>query len=131
MTAMIILIAGCGGLKRADMIYYTDQNNNTYTISRSIIDFRAVKPRESSSGLYSGGSDKQVTISADQFKKLSSLAEELLGDAPSHADRREMMTAVLRMGQPPKSREALLYPSEKRTALESALAKAIRESPPR
>lgn len=131
MTAIVILIAGCGGLKRADMIYYTDQNNNTYAISRSLIDFRAMKPRESSSGLYSGGSDKQVAISTAQFKKLSSLAEDLLDNAASHAERREMMTAVLRIGQSSKSREVLLYPSEKRTALESALERTIRESPPR
>ena len=107
------------------MIYYTDQNNNTYSVSATQISYRAIRPENSSSGTYSGGTDRQVSISKEQFKKINSLAEQLFEDFSSHAERREMRTTILKRSKFLKEKKAILYPSDKRAEFEDILKKTL------
>jgi hypothetical protein len=114
-------MGACVSMKKHEMIQYTDQNNNTYSVSATQISYRAIRPENSSSGTYSGGSDRQKTISKDKFKKITSLAEQLFDDSSSHAVRREMRTAMLNIGPTGKEQKVILYPSAKRTEFEEIL----------
>jgi hypothetical protein len=107
------------------MIYYTDQNNNTYSVSATQISYCAIRPENSSSGTYSGGSDRQVNISKEQFKRINCLAERLFKDSSSHAERREMRTTILKKSKSLKEKKAILYPSDKRTEFEDILKQTL------
>ncbi|SDD66275.1 hypothetical protein SAMN04488104_104517 [Algoriphagus faecimaris] len=107
------------------MIYYTDQNNNTYSVSATQISYRAIQPEKSSSGTYSGGTDREVNISEEQFKKINSLSERLFKDSSSHAERREMRTTILKKSKSLKEKKAILYPSDKRAEFEDILKKTL------
>lgn len=119
----LIQLAGCASLKQSPIIYYTDQNNNRFTISRSEIVYIAIKPVESSSGTYSGGTDKQAQITSSDFKLLEKRAFEIMKNKKSHAKRREMLTAVLLIKTAGKSEKAILFPSSLRTEFEMELHK--------
>jgi hypothetical protein len=118
-------MASCASIKQTEMIYYTDQNNNTYSVSAAQISYRAIRPENSSSGTYSGGIDRQVSISKEQFKKINSLAEQLFEDSSSHAARREMRTTILKKSKSLKEKKAILYPSDKRAEFEDILKQTL------
>ncbi len=85
-----------------------------------------MKPVESSSGIYSGGTDKRVQITSSEFKHLEQLAIEMIEDQKSHAQRREMLTAVLWINTVGENKKAILSPSSLRSQFESALRNTVR-----
>lgn len=111
------------------MIYYTDQNNNSYTLTSSTMHYKAVQPAQSSSGLYSGGTSGSFSMPSQSYGELDVLARELISDSTGHAQKREMMTSVLRMGPPEEGMRAILNPSAKRAQFE-ALLENIRKGDP-
>jgi hypothetical protein len=121
-VVMFQLIA-CGSIKTETMIVYTDQNNNSFTLSRSEIIYKAIKPFESSSGTYSGGTDKQTKISSSDFDILKNLSFEMIKDETYHANKREMMTSVIMIQSKGENKRVVLYPSPQRTLFEKALRK--------
>lgn len=125
MLLMAIFVAACASTKKTQMIYYTDQNNNSYSLSVSQINYRAIKPEQSSSGTYSGGNDRRVNISKKQFEKILTLAEQLFEDPSSHAERREMGTSILKMSQSINDKRVILYPSETRKEFEKILKQTL------
>jgi hypothetical protein len=105
-----------------NLYFYTDQNNNTYTIAPSEIRFDPITPNESSSGVYSGGEKAVIPISINSYKKIVQLTEALQEDTIHHIGQREMRTAILlteKDGQDVS--RFILLPSERRTALEKLL----------
>lgn len=105
------------------MIYYTDQNNNRFTISKTEVIYKAIQPVESSSGIYSGGTDKQVKVSPADFELLKKLAFEMIEDEKYHANKREMMTSVISIQITGENKKVMLYPSPQRDTFEKALRK--------
>lgn len=120
---------GCASSKKQAMIYYTDQNNNSYTLTSTIMHYKAVQPSQSSSGGYSGGTSGSFAMPSQSYGELDVLARELLKDSTRHAQKREMMTSVLRMGPPEEGIRAILKPSKKRAQFE-ALLESLRKSAP-
>lgn len=117
----LLQLSACASLKQSDMIFYTDQNNNLFTLSKFELIYRAVKPNESSSGIYSGGTDKRVAMNSSEYKLLEKLAIELIESENTHAQRREMRTAVLVIKTAAERKEVLLYPSTLRLKFEQNL----------
>tara|TARA_R110002072_G_scaffold9239_2_gene45312 strand:+ start:3799 stop:4209 length:411 start_codon:yes stop_codon:yes gene_type:complete len=115
------VLNSCASLNSEMILVYTDQNNNRYTITANEIEYKAIQPEESSSGIYSGGTDKIAPISSGDFKKINSISELLFKEKSSHAIRREMMTSVLKRNYHGKSEQVILYTSENRTAFEILL----------
>jgi phosphoribulokinase len=106
--------------------FYTDQNNNTYTITSAEVWYDPVTPNESSSGVYSGGEKAVVPISEDTFAEIVLLAEDLQKDSLNHIDRREMRTAILLTEKDGEDiSRVILKPSENRTSLEKLLIDLI------
>jgi len=54
-------------LRKPVKVHYTDGNNNRHVLTTSSISYFPVSPIESSSGVYSGGVEKQVPISPETY----------------------------------------------------------------
>jgi len=123
---ILFVLTGCGGQVDKNMYYYTDQNNNTYTIAPSEVRYDPVTPKESSSGVYSGGEKAVIPITKETFKKIVQLAETLQQDTLNHISHREMRTAILLTEKDGKDvSRVIVLPSEKRASFEKLLEEIV------
>jgi hypothetical protein len=74
---------------------YIDGNNNRYEITSSYIDYKPVKPENSSSGTYSGGEAKKAAITKEQFQKLEALMTAVKNDRENQVATRLMGCGTL------------------------------------
>jgi hypothetical protein len=71
---------------------YADGSANVYEFRGNTVAYLPVTPAESSSGLYSGGDPKTVTIGVADQEKLVQLLEQALAATAQHQIAREKMT---------------------------------------
>jgi hypothetical protein len=117
----IVTIISCG-IKTSQMNYsYTDQNNNSYYISENEIRYVPISPSESSSGVYSGGTKKSVSISKTQFSEISKKCDAFFNAPNLQTNQRRMMTSILRFSNSSESKKIILKTSEEREELEYIL----------
>lgn len=117
----IVTIFSCG-IKTSQMNYsYTDQNNNSYYISENEIRYVPISPSESSSGVYSGGTKKSVSISKTQFSEISKKCDAIFNTPNLQTNQRRMMTSILRFSNSSESKKVILKTSEERKELEYIL----------
>lgn len=122
LTLIILICQNCAtGVKQVEQLFYTDQNNNRYSIQNLMLKYKAVQPLQSSSGTYNGGLDYEVKLSIQAYTKLKQMAIELLKDSTRHSNKREKMTSFLEYHSKNKSYKALLMPSAKRSDFETFL----------
>lgn len=81
--------------KMNKLISYIDGNNNVWEIDNSAIQYKPVNKQESSSGLYSGGKNRNIVISPEQYSELQELAQAALNDKSAHIGKRQMGSALL------------------------------------
>ena len=89
---------------------YADGNGNTYKLQPTSLEYVPVKKKESSSGMYSGGEAKTVTITAEQYKNISALLESALSNAAIHIKDRVMMSGVVRVVSTEHKRSCIIKP---------------------
>jgi uncharacterized protein YbaP (TraB family) len=77
------------------LIAYIDQNNNSWEISKESIQYKGISTNQSSSAMYSGGENRNITISPEQYSELQELAQAALNDKSAHIDNRKMGSALL------------------------------------
>jgi len=66
---------------------YVDGNNNTYEIGDRL-EYVPITPERSSSGTYSGGEPKSVSLDADQRAQLIGLLDQIANDTENLLDHR-------------------------------------------
>ncbi len=103
---------------------YHDQNNNLYHLEGRAFRYRPIQPKESSSGLYSGGEPAEHQISAELSQEIFALAEQILKTSSIHTQQRRMLTSVLSLKSDQNWRPATLVRSPLRTDLEALLDQA-------
>ena len=81
--------------KMNKLVSYNDGNNNVWEIDYSAINYKPVTKQESSSGLYSGGKNRNIVISPEQYSELQELAQAALEDKTAQLDKRQMGSALL------------------------------------
>ncbi len=81
--------------KMNKLISYIDGNNNVWEIDYSAIHYKPVTKQESSSGLFSGGKNRNIVISPEQYSELQRLAQAALEDKTAQLDKRQMGSALL------------------------------------
>lgn len=126
-----LLMLQCSTQKmQVTRINYTDQNNNRFSITSEMIQYKPISAAESSSGYYDGGEPKTVLISADSFKELLQLALQIKDDTTLHSKQRQMMTSLIGFTTSEQQKEMLkqgaeqwyvLKPSKIRTSFEQQL----------
>jgi hypothetical protein len=82
-------------IKMNKLISYNDGNNNVWEIDYAAIQYKPVTKQESSSGLYSGGKNRNIIISPEQYSELQELAQAALNDKSGHIGKRQMGSALL------------------------------------
>jgi len=63
---------------------YADGSANRYLLTEKELQYLPVKPEESSTGFYSGGEPKTVTVTALQYNELRNLFEQALTNTSIH-----------------------------------------------
>ncbi len=103
---------------------YSDGSANRYVITETSLEYIPVKPEESSTGMYSGGEPKLVSITSEQFSEVANLFETAFQNTSAHMSERPKMSGLIsKTGN--ASQQAILKPnSEEKNNIESAL-KAI------
>lgn len=54
---------------------YADGSANVYIIKPDSLEYIPIKPEESSTGFYSGGDPKKVSVTPDEYRSLSAMLE--------------------------------------------------------
>lgn len=76
-------------------IKYIDGSNNDYNITKTQLQYVAVKKDNSSSGEYNGGNDATVSLSKEQFAQIQVYIKKLKADKTQHITTREMGCGTL------------------------------------
>lgn len=105
---------------------YADGNGNVYILNSSTLEYIPVKPEESSSGFYSGGEAKTVSVSTEQFSALQSLFEKGMNNSAVQINERIKMSGVITHFRGDQQNKYILKPgSAELVAIESRLNEII------
>jgi hypothetical protein len=74
---------------------YFDGSGNGYVITEKSIKYVPVTPERSSSGTYSGGESKTVSLTPEQYATIKELLEAAIAKAGIHQVDRAMMTGLI------------------------------------
>lgn len=74
---------------------YADGSSNLYRITETELKYVAITAVESSSGSYSGGKNKTVSLTSSQYNSLQSLFERAIKNTDVHIQNRIMMSSIV------------------------------------
>ena len=77
---------------------YADGSANRYVITSTQLEYIPVKPEESSTGMYSGGDPKKVTLNPEQYEAIQGVLEKAINTPSIHiADRMKTSGLIVRI----------------------------------
>ena len=94
----------------ADDYVYSDGSANIYQISPMELRYKPVTKEVSSSGVYSGGTAKRVTLSEADFRSVSLLLDAAMDDKAAHTGKRVMMSGAISRKTGAAHTEVILSP---------------------
>jgi hypothetical protein len=113
-------------MKTPSQYEYSDGSANRYVITQTTVEYIPVKPEESSTGMYSGGEPKSITITADQFNSLAKTFDLAFKNTNAHMSDRPKMSGLITSISRNATNKAILKPnSEEKQAIEEALRKVL------
>jgi hypothetical protein len=121
--SLLLLAGSC--MKSPTQYEYSDDSANRYVITETMVEYIPVKPEESSTGMYSGGEPKLVSITKEQFESMTKLFETAFENTSAHMTDRPKMSGLITSMTGKELRQAILKPNSKeKKAIEETL-KAI------
>ena len=87
---------------------YTDQNNNTYTITETSVEYDPITPAESSSGMYSGGEPWKKKIDNEVFYVIETWFNDINKDKTQHLKKRIKPSIVLSVKKGKKKEKVVI-----------------------
>jgi hypothetical protein len=122
----VTFISAINGDNQTQMkIIYHDQNNNMYTVTPDSITYTPILKKDSSSGMYSGGSPRSIPLHVEQYNTIIQMAKTLLQNKAGHNVKRIMTTSVLTMVRDTASNSCILLPSAQRLSFEKEIQKYL------
>jgi hypothetical protein len=108
-----------------DQYEYADGSANLYLLTEKELEYLPVRPEESSTGFYSGGEPKTVSVTVEQYNKLKDLFDQALENTSIHiADRMKTSGMISKMGSSKK--QCIIKPyCEEMKVIESTLKKTL------
>lgn len=106
-------------------IQYTDFNNNLFDILPHSLTYKAIKAAQSSSGIYSGGEDRNLELPEGVFEQIVHKARAIAADTSLHLSQRRMLTAILLLEEEAASRRYIIGRSPAQAELEALLQTLI------
>lgn len=128
-TVVICALFAFSSSSIAQTIYhYADGSGNTYTLNDHDLSYDPVTPEESSSGTYSGGEAKQVTVSDAELKGIYAAFRDASKNTSAHAENRAKGTGLLKIEKAGANKTIYILKagSKEMTALQVVLEKAIK-----
>jgi hypothetical protein len=92
---------------------YTDQNNNTYTVTQNSVTYDPITPMESSSGTYSGGDPWTKKIDQEVFYVIETWFNDIAKDKTQHLKQRIKPSIVLSVKKGKKKEKVLIVKPSK------------------
>lgn len=110
-----------------DNIYtYADGSNNTYILTgglHPVLSYQPIQPKESSSGIYSGGESRTLELTLSQYSRLAAAFEGAASDTQDHLSQRTMISGLIRINRKGGTENYILRPqSPAQLNLEKLLA---------
>jgi hypothetical protein len=122
-----LLLTNLSCMKTDRRYEYADGSANRYIITTSKLEYDPVTPAESSTGTYSGGDPKIVTISAAQFEEIGQLFDKALRNEAVHIqDRMKTSGEILVIKGDAQTRVVLAPGCAEKEEIESLLKKSLR-----
>lgn len=123
-TALILLVTSC--MRQPITYEYADGSANLYLLTETSLEYLPVKPEESSTGMYSGGEPKTITITPDQFNELKSLLENALANTSIHISDRMKTSGLISMMGANNKKQCIIKPGcPEMKAIEEALKRTL------
>lgn len=117
---LLLLATSC--MKSPTHYEYSDGSANRYVITETTIEYIPVKPEESSTGMYSGGEPKLISITTNQFNDVAKVFETAFQNTNAHMPERPKMSGLIVSTTGSSSKQAILKPdSKEKNDIESAL----------
>ena len=117
---LLLFIIACTFVRAQNEFSYSDGNNNTYTLKKSVstktgeteylATYSPVTPANSSSGIYSGGTPLETRISGTQFESVAQMITQLAKDSRQHVENRVMGSGMVVYSKKKKQKMYLLSP---------------------
>ncbi|MCH2234515.1 MAG: hypothetical protein MK078_09705 [Crocinitomicaceae bacterium] len=107
-------------------ITYIDGSNNSYSLDHSKLSYDPVTKEESSSGEYSGGEAKTVSLIDEEEIQLMHLFDKVLEDTENHIEKRTMgCGTIVEKNHDKKTTTYIAMKAESKQKLESYLKELI------
>ena len=121
-TCTILILLNFSCMSDTTIYEYADGNGNVYILTSSSLEYVPVKKEKSSSGSYSGGSPKKITITSTQYKSIKDLLDAALENTSIHIKDRVMMSGVVRISGSQANQSCIIKPgSEELSRIEKVL----------
>jgi hypothetical protein len=105
---------------------YADGSANRYIITADSLEYDPVTPEESSTGTYSGGDPKIVSISEEQFDTISQLFDKAIANKAVHIQDRIKTSGAISISKGDVRTHVILAPNcIEKEAIESLLKQIL------
>lgn len=127
-SLILLLLVNLSCMKSDHRYIYADGSANRYIITPDTLEYDPVTPEESSTGTYSGGDPKTVSISAEQFESIGQLFDKAIGNKTVHIEDRIKTSGAISIVKGDTRTQVILAPGcAEKEAIESLLKKILSE----
>jgi hypothetical protein len=120
-----LTLASC--MNNSTYYQYADGSANVYIITSSSLEYVPVKPEESSTGMYSGGEPKKISLSIHEFRNLRALLEAAKNNHAIHIPDRIKTSGLITTISGNDKTSFILKPGSKEiTSIETLLTKLLK-----
>jgi hypothetical protein len=106
---------------------YANGSADVYTLTGTILEYDPVQPEESSTGTYSGGDPKTVTLTTSQADSLRALMDQAFNHTAVHIPDRVKGSGRVSIGSGKQSKHCILAQGcEDIKIIEDALKKSLK-----
>ena len=127
-SLILFLLVSVSCMKSAYQYTYSDGSANRYILAPGTLEYDPVTPEESSTGTYSGGDPKTVSISPEQFDSIRHLLDKAISDTAVHIEDRIKTSGAIAVVKGNDRTQVILAPgSAEKEAIENLLRKIMSE----
>jgi hypothetical protein len=127
-SLILVLLVNLSCMKSIYQYTYADGSANQYIITPSTLEYDPVTPEESSTGTYSGGDPKTVSISPEQFDSIRHLLDKAISNTAVHIEDRIKTSGAIAAVKGNVRTQVILAPDcAEKKAIENLLKKIISE----
>lgn len=105
---------------------YADGSGNRYILSPISLEYDPVTPEESSTGMYSGGEPKTVTITAEQFLRAQTVLQSAINNTAIHIPDRIKTSGAISVVDKNETKGYVIQPGcPEKVAIEQTLKEIL------